>query len=560
MWSVCNGAMRKSCLLTLFLLFTLASFARKSEVDSLFAELDRALELSDVYVERRERKIADYKQSFSIPSLLPAQRYNINRKLYDMYYPFKPDSAIVYMKRNIRLAETLGKRSWLIESKLRLASVYTLKNMFIDAFELIRSIPEYELNKELKRQYYTTYLHLLHLYPHEGNSEIDERIRQYRNVLEQLLDKDTDAYRGQLADRLVTEGKYDDALSIYSGIYENIEPDTHQQAMMAHSIAQCYRKKGDYDMQKKFFAIASLADVRNGIKENAALRALAVACYETDDIERAYRYIYRSMEDAMFANVNFRMVEISQMFPIIEKSYQQKLQGQRSRLSWLTACIGLLSLSLIVAMLFVMRQMKKLNKTKRALSDANNQLKLLNESLKRSNEETIRANAKISQFNKELSEANQLKEAYISQFLTICSDYIRKLENYQNSLNKKALENRTAELFKMLKSRDMVENELKELNNLFDTIFLDLYPDFIHGFNALLPENERFRPKPGELLNTELRIFALIRLGINESSQIADFLHYSLATIYNYRTRVRNKALVPGHEFEEAIMRIGIIQ
>lgn len=554
-------SMKKICAFILLVLVALPStFARRSEVDSLFAELDRVLQQGDLYVEQRERKINDYKQSFGIPSLLPAQRYEINRKLYDMYYPFKPDSAIVYARQGIQLAETLGKRSWVTESKLRLASVYTMKSMFIDALELIRSIPVRELNKDLQRQYYSTYIHLLSLYPHQGNAGIENRIRDYRGELVRLLDPESDDYKSYLADRLSADRRYNEALALYFELYRKIEPGTHRQAMMAHSIAQCYRRMGDYEMQKKYFATAAIADACNGIKENAALRALAVVCYETDDIERAYRYIYRSMEDAMFANVNFRMVEISQIFPIIERSYQQKVQGQRNRLRWLTACIGLLLVALVVAMLFVVRQMKKLDKTRRALSEANNQLKSLNESLKRSNEETGRANERIRQFNKELSEANRLKEAYISQFLTICSVYIRKLENYQNTLNKKALENRTAELYKMLKSRDMVEEEMKELNRLFDTIFLDLYPTFIDDFNALMPESERFHSKTSELLSTELRIFALIRLGINDSSQIADFLHYSLATIYNYRTRVRNKALIPAAEFENAIMRIGVIE
>lgn len=553
--------MKKPVAFILLILLTLPSlFARRSEVDSLFAELDRVLQQGDLYVQQRERKIADYKQSFGIPSLLPAQRYEINRKLYDLYYPFKPDSAIVYAKQGIRLAETLGKRGWLIESKLRLATVYTIKSRFIDAAELLRSIPVHALNKDLQRQYYATYLHLLSLYPHGGDAEIEKRIHDCRGELVRLLDKESDEYKSRLADKLSGEGRYEEALSLYFELYRKIEPGTHDQARQAHSIAQCYRRAGDYEMQKKYFAIAAIADACNGIKENAALRALAVVCYETDDIERAYRYIYRSMEDAMFANVSFRMVEISQIFPIIERTYQQKVQGQRNRLRWLTACIGLLSLSLLVVMLFVMRQMKKLNKTRMALSEANSQLKVLNESLKKSNEEARRANERIREFNRELSEANHLKETYISQFLTICSVYIRKLENYQNMLNKKALENRTAELYKMLKSRDMVEAQLKELNSLFDTIFLDLYPTFIDDFNALMPESERFRPKNNELLNTELRIFALIRLGINDSSQIADFLHYSLATIYNYRTRVRNKALIPAADFEDAIMRIGVIE
>ena len=159
-------SMKKLCAFILLVLVALPStFARRSEVDSLFAELDRVLQQGDLYVEQRERKINDYKQSFGIPSLLPAQRYEINRKLYDMYYPFKPDSAIVYARQGIQLAETLGKRSWVTESKLRLASVYTMKSMFIDALELIRSIPVRELSKDLQRQYYSTYIHLLSLYP-----------------------------------------------------------------------------------------------------------------------------------------------------------------------------------------------------------------------------------------------------------------------------------------------------------------------------------------------------------------------------------------------------------
>ncbi len=210
-------------------------------------------------------------------------------------------------------------------------------------------------------------------------------------------------------------------------------------------------------------------------------------------------------------------------------------------------------------MFYVSLQMSKLKKAREALSEVNTRLSQLNEDLKKSNEDKTRANEEIKQVNKELSESNLLKETYISQFLTICSIYIKKLENYQNTLNKKALENRTNELFRMLKSRDMVENELKELYNLFDTTFLDLYPTFIEEFNALLPENEQFHLKPTELLNTELRIFALIRLGITDSSKIAEFLHYSLATIYNYRTRVRNKAIVPSQEFERIVMKIGDI-
>ena len=168
-------------------------------------------------------------------------------------------------------------------------------------------------------------------------------------------------------------------------------------------------------------------------------------------------------------------------------------------------------------------------------------------------------NRSLQDTNKALSEANLLKETYISQFLDLCSLYIGKLEKYQHALNKKAMEHKLDELYKMLKSNDMIENEVKELYAVFDHVFLRLYPNFVAEFNSLLLPGERFELKSNELLNTELRIYALIRLGITDSSKIAAFLRYSATTIYNYRTRVRNKSAVPREEFESRVRKIGNI-
>jgi hypothetical protein len=335
-------------------------------------------------------------------------------------------------------------------------------------------------------------------------------------------------------------------------MYNDAEPDTHWLAVLAFSIGETYRGEHNYEMQKKYYAISAISDIKNVIKENASMRSLAIAFYETDDVERAYKYIQQSMEDAVFSNARLRTMEVSQVFPIIEKSYQHKLQKQKNRLFYMLICIGLLSLLLVVAIIYVYIQLRKLAKARHSLSEANKQLHDLNGDLQESNH-------KMTEINKELSEANLLKESYISQFLDTCSMYINKLEKYQNTLNKKAMERKLEELYKMLKSKDMIENELKELYEIFDNIFLHLYPNFVEEFNNLLLEEERIQLKPTELLTPELRIFALIRLGITDSSKIAGFLHYSATTIYNYRTRVRNKSAVPREEFENHVMKIGII-
>jgi len=335
-------------------------------------------------------------------------------------------------------------------------------------------------------------------------------------------------------------------------MFHESEDESHWRAVLAYSIGETYREENNYEMQKKYYAISAISDIKNAIKENASMRTLAIAFYETNDVETAYKYIQQSMEDAVFSNARLRTMEVSEVFPIIEKSYQLKIEAQKNRLFYLVICIGVLSLFLVIAVIYVYIQLRKLAKARQSLFEANAQLQNLNKDLQENNE-------KINEINKELSEANLLKETYISKFLEICSMYIDKLQKYQNTLNKKAMDRKLDELYQILKSRDMIEHELKELYEMFDNIFLHLYPNFVEEFNSLLLENERFELKSTELLNPELRIFALIRLGITDSSKIADFLHYSATTIYNYRTRVRNKAAVPRDEFENLVMKIGVI-
>ena len=196
--------------------------------------------------------------------------------------------------------------------------------------------------------------------------------------------------------------------------------------------------------------------------------------------------------------------------------------------------------------------MKKVSRIKEELHLSSQKLADLNKDISETN-------AQLNEMNSQLSESNHVKEEYIAHFFDLCSTYINKLENYRKSLNKKATEKQLDELFKMLKSTTVVDNELEELYKNFDNIFLNLYPTFVKDFNSLLIKDEQAILKQGELLNTELRIFALIRLGITDSVKIAAFLRYSLSTIYNYRTKGRNKAAVSRDEFEEMVSKIGII-
>jgi hypothetical protein len=278
---------------------------------------------------------------------------------------------------------------------------------------------------------------------------------------------------------------------------------------------------------------------------------LAFLLYEDGDVSRAYNYMKRSLDDALFCNARLRTYEISKMMPIIDEAYQVQTES-RQRLMLITLIsISSLSILLIVAVFFVYRQMKKLSVARKNLSVANEQLNQLNLELSR-------INIELKEANRTLTESNLIKEEYIGRYMDQCSEYIDKLDNYRRTLNKTAVSGKMEDLLQAIKSKQFIENELKDFYNNFDITFLQLFPEFVQDFKKLLIDDEYLQLKQGQMLNTELRIYALIRLGISDSVKISHFLRCSLSTIYNYRTKIRNKAIGSRDEFELKVMLIGL--
>ena len=276
---------------------------------------------------------------------------------------------------------------------------------------------------------------------------------------------------------------------------------------------------------------------------------LAQLLYEDGDMERAYQYMRFSWNATKFYNARLRSWQSADVLSLIDKTYQAMIEKQNDRLQQNLLLITALLVLLIVALGYIYRQMKK-------LADARNHLQVANKQLNGLNEELRQMNSCLSSTNIELSESNQIKEEYIARFIKLCSTYINRLDAYRRMVNKKVSAGQIAELLKITRSQDALDEELEELYANFDTAFLHLLPNFVGKFNDLLQENEQILPKKGELLNTELRIFALIRLGIEDSSQIAEFLRYSVNTIYNYRAKVRNKARGSREDFDDLVRKI----
>lgn len=306
--------------------------------------------------------------------------------------------------------------------------------------------------------------------------------------------------------------------------------------MATYGLALVYARTNRMESYEQYLIKAAISDQVCPLKENLALQELALYIFrhKEGETERANRFLNYSMEDALFYNNRLRMIEIAQKIPSIVTSYQEMNLTKNKRLKYSLICISLLSAGLFISFAYIYRQVRLLHKRKEVLAEMNRELKYLNEAL---------------------TETNHTREEYVSLFMDLCAAYIEKLNKYQDLVKRKVKAKQTDDLLKLINATRLSETDAKEFFLNFDTAFLNLYPDFINAFNTLLRDGEGITPKKGEVLNTELRIFALIRMGIKDSSKIATLLFYSPQTIYNHRSAVKNRAKVKD-EFEKQVEKL----
>lgn len=544
---------RKVVLLFFLVIAAIPAFPNP-ELEGLLSQLDAAIQNRQVFMDKREAEISRLKRLLAKPGLAKQKVYSIYSQLYQVYKPYQSDSAIRYAHYNLEIATALKDPLSIAESKLQLSTLYSIAGMSMDAARILSSLQSAELSLDLKVGYYQAYKDLYGNLADYHNVNADQYRKYnaaYRDSLLQILTPSSRNYMGVYAEQLSSSGKFSAAEKILLQLLSGVKTKSHEYAIWSSALGNVYKNEGNTALQQKYFALSAISDIENAVKENTSLQALAISLYETGDLDHSYQYIKCSMEDAIFCNASLRTIVISKIFPIIETAHQAKEKEQSAQLLSLLVLISVLSVGLIVAVIYVFRQMKRLDRSRLELKEVNGLLNQLNQDLQQLNQQLQGTNTK-------LMEANRIKEDYIGNFLDLCSNYINKLEDYRKSLNKKASTGNLDVLFKTLKSNELMSTELKALYKNFDDTFLHLYPDFVAAFNNLLIEEERFELKPGEL-NTELRIYALLRLGIYDSAKIASFLRCSMSTIYNYRTKVRNKAIVPRENFEDYVKEIGTI-
>ena len=542
----------KAIAILLFLLVTSNTLYARSSTDSIFKALNKAIQEKKQYAQQKQDKISALKR-IVLGEKSPLKVYAINQSLYEEYKKFKIDSAISFVSRNLKIAQLLGDAELQATAQIQLAELYSSSGQYRESEIAFRQVRKAALPKKIRSAYYEAYIQFFEHYATNSHSDTyGKQAEIYRDSLLEILNPTSVDYKIHLSQKNIYHRRLVQAQKELLSFLSTVKRKDKDYAMAAYLLGDIYKRHHDLPQQKKYYAIAAITDIKNAIKDNAAIQNLALIYYEAGDIDNAYRYTQSAIEDAIFCNVQFRTLRMSELFSIINTAYSEKEGAQKKELKNYLILITLLSIFLITAIIYLYRQMKKIFRIKEELDRSARKLFSLNQEIRETN-------VCLSEINVKLSEANQVKEVYIAQFFDLCSTYIDKLENYRKTLNKKANEKHLDELFKMLRSNSVVNNEVEALYKVFDDVFLKLYPNFIDEFNALLIPEEQVTVKAGELLNTELRIFALIRLGITDSVKIAAFLRYSLSTIYNYRTKTRNKAVVSRDDFEKRVVKIGIL-
>lgn len=528
--------------------------ADSSRADSLLLKLDQAIKERPIYMEQKELKLVELKRQLhrQIPD---EERFAILGTLLDEYRSFNTDSALHMAEEREQIAIRLGNREYIDNARMNKADVLGMTGMYKEVMDLMRNIHIDRLPVDIHPYYY-------HIYRTVYGLMADYAVTAYEKKLYTEL---TDKYRDSLllvnkdnllihtliqSDQYNVRNEYDKAIRLLTDYLALQKDYEHDVAICAYTLSESYRLKGDKEKEKEYLIVSAMADMKTAVREYISLRKLAVLLYQEGDIERAYSYVKICMEDAAACNARLRKLEILEIFPIINDAYQQKTEKQQEQMKWALVSISLLSLFLLLAIFYVYKQMKKVAAARREVIDANKRLKELNDELHLSN-------VQLKEANHSIAENSYLKEEYIGRYMDQCSVYLEKMDNYRRSLGKIAATGNVEELYKNIKSSKFIEGELKEFYTNFDNTFLQLFPTFVEDFNALLADDEQISLKAGERMNTELRIFALIRLGITDSVKIAQFLRYSVTTIYNYRTKVRNKAAGDRDLLEQEVMTIG---
>lgn len=504
-------SIRHSVLLFVFLLLT-ACGMKDTSLDELDALINNHLAVQEQYQARLDSIRAEYHSD----QMTDEERFGYCGQFFDMYRGFNLDSQYVYVQQRVELASRLTNRTYTQAARMNMAEVLMRSGMYHEAVLCMDSVSALPVEAAYQPYHYHLRRTLYGLMEDFALTDSDKKryhqlTQDYRDSIMRVEEKGSFIHELVRADALYADGLYEQALTLLENYESTAGLETNHVGIVAITRAQIYRALGNHAEEKQQLIISASADLKGAVREYIALRELAVLLYYEGDIEHAYHYMACAIKDANESNMRIRSFEISTIYPIVEQAHQRQ-ETIRARMLYglivsITLLAGLLSLFLVYS----------------------------------------------ARKRKQLEQSNQIKTVYIGHYMEMASLLIERFDNWRKSLNQSIKSGDTKRVQTEVASQRFTQTQLNTFYQDFDEAFLNIFPDFVDKVKELLVDGTEFRVKEGEKLNTDLRVLCCIRLGITDSTQIASFLRYSLSTIYNSRTRMRNLAKGNRDEFEKKV-------
>lgn len=518
------------------------------EIENELNVLDRIVDDSSRYKEAKQKKISD-KLSSLRPEDSDTYRYGIYDEVYREYYQYNLDSAMTYAKKKLVIAQNTDSYRIKTDAVLDLAERYVLSGMYAETLHILDTLETDRLDSTLMAEYF----HVCQsLYEDLSSTSDDPDLKikywnmknRYRDLRLEYLPEGDIARLFVLSEMSRESGTGENMLPEIKAWIQSPDTDNHNKAMLCYIAAHIYKAIGDRENELLYYVLSARNDLTAPVNDYMSLHELAARLYADGEIERAYRYITRSVQDAMVAQSRLNITSINSVLPTISASYDTLMQRKNRQLIYLLFGISILTVLLVLAA--------------SASITSRNRALIAEKKTREKNELLKEANDNLQKYISMLQEANQIKESYLSRYMDMCVEYIEGLERYRSQLRQTAKSGGFEKIMENLRSGNYIKKELQEFYSQFDSTFLSLFPDFVEQFNMLLKPECRIEDRSSEkVLSTELRVMALIRLGVHDSAKISRFLRRSISTVYNYRAKMRNSALSDRDDLEKQVMSIG---
>ena len=507
--------------------------AQQTDIDRLYNTIDSLIEHRSELLAEKEIRLKALKDGLQ-EGLDEDQLFKLNERIYDEYMAYNFDSAYYYINKNVERQRALGHADRFAASAVRMAHILAVSGIFNNARLLLNEVRVEDISTANKIDYYEQQSELNLFRSEMANftplfpAYVDS-MQHYRQKILEIAPHDSYNYIFNLATYTCEQGEVDKAIKMLEDYLPKLRQGDRHYSIVTSTLAYFYTHKDQPETREKYLLLSAISDLRASILENNSLRELSIILLERQEYKKAYNYLQQASADAKLYGSRLRSLQAARLAPLITQAYDTERVRTQNRTYILLAILSVITLLLIGTIAFILSMMRK----RRAAIEKINTL----------NQELERRNAAVEAANNEMKESNRIKDEYIGRFLELSSNYIQRGEERAKLLNRLARDKKMAELYAELKSSSSLNESIRLFYQNFDTAFLNIYPNFIKEVNSLMANGNQFEVDGGQKLTTELRILALIRLGINDNQKIADILRSSITTIYTYRSKIKSRAL-----------------